>query len=145
MFQGGEAEDMRIEEAVKQAKSYGEVMVLLGYKSRGGNTYQKLRKQICELGCDTSHFESAQYDEDDIFIENSSYKNMTRLKKKILKNGLLPYRCSVCGNPGMWNGKELVLQLHHKNGKNNDHRISNLMFLCPNCHSQTENYGSKNH
>lgn len=41
---------MTIEEAVKQAKSYGEVMVLLGYKSRGGNKYQKLRKEIETIG-----------------------------------------------------------------------------------------------
>lgn len=135
---------MTIEEAVKQAKSYGEVMVLLGYKSRGGNTYQKLRKEIETIGCDTSHFESAQYDEDMIFVENSTYKNMARLKKKILEKKLIPYKCSICGNAGTWKGKTLSLQLHHKNGRNNDHRICNLTFLCPNCHTQTENYGSKN-
>ena len=30
------------------------------------------------------------------------------------------------------------------NGKNNDHRIENLRFLCPNCHSQTATYAGKN-
>lgn len=135
---------MTLEEAVKKAKSYGEVMVLLGYKSRGGNTYQKIRKQIELIGCDTSHFESIQYDEDSIFVENSNYKNMVNLKKKIIAKKLIPYKCSICGNDGMWQGRKLTLQLHHKNGKNNDHRLSNLTFLCPNCHAQTENYGSKN-
>ena len=77
---------MTVEEAVKKAKSYGEVMVLLGYKSRGGNTYQKLRKEILELGCDTSHFESPTYEENNIFVENSTYRNMARLKKKRLQN-----------------------------------------------------------
>lgn len=135
---------MTIEDAVKEAKSYGEVMVLLGYKSRGGNTYQKVRRKIAELGCDTSHFESPRYDEAEIFAEESSYRNMTKLKARILARKLIPYECSACGNKGVWQGKRLALQLHHKNGKNNDHRLENLVFLCPNCHTQTDNYGSKN-
>ena len=40
--------------------------------------------------------------------------------------------------------KKLSLQLDHINGINNDHRIENLRFLCPNCHSQTETYAGKN-
>ena len=49
-----------------------------------------------------------------------------------------------CGNEGFWNGKKLVLQLEHKNGIHNDHRVENLCFLCPNCHSQTDTYSGKN-
>lgn len=49
-----------------------------------------------------------------------------------------------CGNIGEWQGQKLVLQLDHINGKNNDHRIENLRFLCPNCHSITETYAGKN-
>lgn len=135
---------MTIEEAVREAKSYGQVMLLLGYKSRGGNTYQKIRRQIEELGYDTSHFECIKYDEGQIFVENSSYSNMARLKEKIVAENLIPYRCEICGNNGTWQGKRLALQLHHRNGKNNDHRLENLVFLCPNCHTQTDNYGSKN-
>ncbi len=48
-------------------------------------------------------------------------------------------------NHSEWNGKRLNQQLHHKNGIKNDMRKENLSFLCPNCHSQTENYGFKNH
>jgi hypothetical protein len=35
------------------------------------------------------------------------------------------------------------LQLDHINGINNDSRLENLRFLCPNCHSQTSNYGGR--
>ncbi len=48
-----------------------------------------------------------------------------------------------CGNKGNHNGKSLSLHLDHKNGVNNDNRLDNLRFLCPNCHSQTETYSGK--
>ena len=35
------------------------------------------------------------------------------------------------------------MHLDHINGVNNDNRICNLRFLCPNCHSQTDTYGGK--
>lgn len=41
-------------------------------------------------------------------------------------------------------GQSLSLQLDHINGINNDHRLENLRFLCPNCHSQTNTYAGKN-
>lgn len=36
------------------------------------------------------------------------------------------------------------LQLYHINCVRNDNWLSNLRFLCPNCHSQTETFCSKN-
>lgn len=32
------------------------------------------------------------------------------------------------------------MQLDHRNGKNDDNRLENLRWLCPNCHSQTDTY-----
>lgn len=78
-----------------------------------------------------------------VFVENSSYPRH-RLKERILKQKLIPYVCTQCSNTGEWQNRCLVLQLEHKNGKNDDHRIENLEFLCPNCHSQTETYSAKN-
>ena len=49
----------------------------------------------------------------------------------------------MCGLSEWINGK-LVLELDHINGDHTDNRIENLRFLCPNCHSQTETFRSKN-
>lgn len=71
-------------------------------------------------------------------------KGRFNLKKRILRLSLLKYECSECSLPPKWNGKVLSLQLDHINGVNNDNRIENLRFLCPNCHSQTETFAHKN-
>lgn len=43
-----------------------------------------------------------------------------------------------------WLGKDIVFQIHHINGIHNDNRIENLQIICPNCHSQTENFSGAN-
>ena len=78
----------------------------------------------------------------EILIENSTYTTSLHLKNRLVKLGLLKYECSICGIKE-WQNKQLVLQLDHENGKSNDNRIENLRLLCPNCHSQTNNYAGK--
>jgi 5-methylcytosine-specific restriction endonuclease McrA len=53
-------------------------------------------------------------------------------------------RCNVCGNEFVWLGIFLVPHIHHKNGNKKDKTRKNIEALCPNCHSQTKNYGYKN-
>jgi len=78
-----------------------------------------------------------------VFVEKSTYARH-HIKRRVLEQKLIPYKCNDCGISGDWNNKPLVLQLDHKNGINNDHRLENLGFLCPNCHSQTLTYAAKN-
>jgi 5-methylcytosine-specific restriction endonuclease McrA len=74
-----------------------------------------------------------------IFIEGSEITT-ERLKKLILTERLLPYKCTECGLDGSWNNKPLILELDHINGNRRDNRLENLRFLCPNCHSQTPTF-----
>ena len=71
------------------------------------------------------------------------YANRASVRRVIIKDNLISYECSECGI-SEWNDKKLALHLDHINGKNGDHRLENLRFLCPNCHSQTDTYTGKN-
>lgn len=54
--------------------------------------------------------------------------------------GVNPELCSECGLESVWNGKPIVMHLDHIDGDTSHNDPSNLRFLCPNCHSQTETY-----
>lgn len=136
---------------VNNSLSYSECLRTLGLQTRGGSSVDVLKKRIAELDLSTKHFSksaacsrmSKKYELDEILIENSTYMNISRLKARLISEGRLEYKCAICGLTE-WMGKPITLQLDHKNGHNNDHRIENLRFLCPNCHSQTETYAGKN-
>lgn len=78
-----------------------------------------------------------------VMVVNSTYSRHC-LKKRIIDNQLIPYKCACCGLEPIWNGKPLALILDHINGINNDNRLKNLRFVCSNCDSQLETYKSKN-
>jgi transposase-like protein len=70
-------------------------------------------------------------------------QSRSNLKRRLLREGLKAPRCEACGITD-WRGKPLSLALHHINGDGHDNRLENLQLLCPNCHSQTENFAGRN-
>lgn len=83
----------------------------------------------------------------DIAVSNAFSKgsgiSRTALAKYMVENLGIEYKCQCCGLTS-WNGKELHLQLHHIDGDGYNNELSNLQLLCPNCHSQTDNYAGRN-
>ena len=143
--------DKEFQHIIEQANSYSDCLRALRLGTNGGSSTDTLKRRIAELNCDISHFgkkekiqsPQARYSLDEILIENSTYANISRLKERLIREGKLEYKCQICGIKE-WQSKPLSLHLDHINGKNNDHRIENLRFLCPNCHSQTETYAGRN-
>ena len=64
------------------------------------------------------------------------------VKARLIREGLKQNRCEKCGITD-WQGEPLSMELHHVNGDGNDNRLENLMLLCGNCHSQTDNWGGR--
>lgn len=71
------------------------------------------------------------------------YATRASVRKRIINENLIPYKCSKC-DLNEWMGKKLSLHLDHIDGNNGNHKIENLRFLCPNCHSLTDTYTGRN-
>ena len=145
--------DEKFIELFNQSNSISEIIRFFKLNICGAQ-YKSVQEKCKKLNLDTSKFDKlkwlsnahaiAKIPLSEILVENSSYTSIFRLKKRLIKEKGMEYKCELCPNTGIWNGKPLSLQLDHKNGVNNDHRFENLRFLCPNCHSQSSNYAGRN-
>jgi len=139
-----------MQKLIIDSKSINEILKQLNVNSNGSGAYKTFRNHCKRLGVESPVYENngnsvigPKIDLKDILVENSTYQNISRLKKRLVSENILEYRCCECGNTGEWNGNKLILQLDHINGNHSDNRIENIRFLCPNCHSQTLTYAGK--
>ena len=79
---------------------------------------------------------------DDEFYVSGTYRGRFNVKSRLVRDGLKLGRCEICGL-SEWRGAPITLALHHVNGVRDDNRLCNLQLLCPNCHSQTENFAGR--
>lgn len=145
--------DEQFVELLKNSSTISEVLFKLGYSVKGNSWgFAKIRQRMSDLNLDGSIFKGKspitkygslhKVNASDILKPNCKHARSV-LRRHVINNNLIPYRCAICGCVE-WQGRTLSLELDHINGINNDNRIENLRFLCPNCHSQTTTYGSRN-
>lgn len=145
--------DEQFVELLKKSSTISEVLFKLGYTVKGNSWgYSQVKRRMDDLNLDYSIFKGKSaviktgrlnnVRKEDILKENCKHQR-TVLRRYVIKNNLIPYKCAICGCTE-WQEKTLSLELDHINGINNDNRLENLRFLCPNCHSQTSTYGSRN-
>ena len=84
-----------------------------------------------------------KYTLDEILIKNSPVTQKV-LRGYIERHQVIPYRCDICGCDGKWQNGYISLELDHIDGDNTNNEISNLHYLCPNCHALTNTYRGRN-
>lgn len=138
-----------LEDAVINNNTVMGVLRYLGLKPAGG-THHYIKNRIKHFDIDISHFvgkasnrgkpPKRRKNASEILILRT---NGTRCKRLQLKRALMDigrtYVCEMCGI-SEWNNKQIVLNIHHKDGNWLNDAAENLQYLCPNCHSQTDNF-----
>lgn len=110
-------------------------------------------KQCCErFGCSGASWSEAVKRGDiqprprleplEAVLASGRRRGRHHVKQRLFEAGLKQTRCELCGLE-RWCGLPISFELHHVNGDRLDNRLESLQILCPNCHSQTENFGRK--
>lgn len=158
---------MNIKELRKMAstaRSLAEIARHLGLNPNSGQVYKKVHKLIEDNGISCPQLMGQGWSKGQtrdtstsvdnvarklevlwkkVFCKNSDFRSRHEIIRRLLRSKHWDYACQCCGI-SEWQGQKLSLQLHHKNGIKNDHRIINLELLCPNCHSQTPTFAGRN-
>ena len=145
--------DEQFRDAVAGHSNFTDVLRALGLRPAGGN-HRTMKVHAARLGVDLRHFstvrrrrgidayrEGIRIDAEQAFAYRSAVSRS--VLRRLARAALSPYACAACGNEGSWMGTPLTLQLDHANGDPDDHRLENLRWLCPNCHSQTRTFAGR--
>lgn len=140
----------QLRESIKISKSIAGTLKKLGVSPYGGN-YDVFKKAVKYFEIDTSHFIGKGWNKGmkippkkpiEAYLNNKISITSYKLCKRLLKEGKKIHKCEIC-NREKWNGNDIPLELHHKNGNNKDNALENIQLVCPNCHALTDNYRNR--
>ena len=154
MFKKRSWSEAQLKNAVKNSKSYRNVIKLLGLVPTGGN-YDQVKKYIKQYNLSITHFTGKLWskglklpfrpttDLKEILVKESTFQSF-QLKKRLFSAKLKKPKCEECGWAKMSIDGRVPLELDHINGNRHDNRLENLRILCPNCHSLQTTHRGKN-
>ena len=129
---------------VAKSKSYRELASKIGYAPDGGSVIKMLKKMIATFNFDISHFTGQGWNKNNFDYSRFRYGIAIKVSNSIEAIvALRGHKCECCGL-SEWNNKPITLEIHHKDGDHLNNVLDNLQLLCPNCHSQTDNWRGKN-
>lgn len=146
-----------LQQLLDTSNSYSDVLLKIGLYSKDANP-ETLKRVIKEYNlneeklnynrrklfasCAKKTHAKKDITLNDIF-DNKARMQSSKLLSMLVRQNYKKYECECCGISS-WNNKPITLQLHHKDGNHFNNNLDNLVILCPNCHTQTNNYCGKN-
>lgn len=140
----------KIQETVTNSLSIAQCLTKLGIITAGGN-YATMKKYIKLYNIDTSHFTGMLWSKNvtlgpkrpiQDYLSNKYAIGSHKLKLRLLREKIKQHICEKCGNT-KWLENPIPLELHHIDGNSENNLLENIQFLCPNCHTLTNNYRGK--
>jgi Zn finger protein HypA/HybF involved in hydrogenase expression len=114
-------------------------------KSVSAKNSEKLKKQLNSIRTEEVYDKIVKTKKQNHIkkILESNYKDLSfeSLRFRILYEQ--ENKCNHCGLD-KWLGKDIILELEHKDGNNKNNDRSNLEMICPNCHSLTQTWRGRN-
>ena len=134
-----------IKQMVAETRGFVELSKRMGYKGNSSYTNNQLRQYFEDNNIDYSHYQGQAWRAGGQ-LQDLTNNDFGVITPRIIKKHLLAERghqCECCHNV-QWLGKEIPLQVHHIDGDRTNNTRDNLVLLCANCHSITENWCGKN-
>ena len=95
-------------------------------------SFKQVPKKVIERGFKAAKKWFESLTDHGRFRKDFFYFFSKTIKKEL---GFDPYKCSECGITEH-NGKVLLMDMDHIDGNPSNNKLSNIRFICPNCHWQ---------
>lgn len=138
--------DKELKRLFENATSYTNATALLFNIDKGYPSHYlvtQLRDKMISNGYDFSNeHRLRKIPDEEVFTKGVEWSTSFLRKRYIQLN--TPYKCQICGLSN-WQGHSIPLELDHIDGFPSNNEITNLRWLCPNCHSQQPTSKGANH
>lgn len=144
-----------LKKIVAESDTMAQVLRKLNVNVSGG-MHSFIKSKIRYFNIDISHFKGKSHnnrgnvrklgktDFENKYLKKLEFRpNTHKLKERLLKFKIKRHKCENC-HKTKWLGNKIPLEIHHIDGDSTNNKINNLILLCPNCHSLTDNFSGKN-